>query len=139
MEKMIKVRNSGFVSLQFIKDCPDGNLYIGESLKNIPFDIKRLYFINKLNNKKAIRGKHAHKECVQIIFCINGSFSLCLDDGINKQNLMMNNPEKGVILGKMLWHEMKDFSKDCVILVVASDYYNEGDYIRNYKEFKKLL
>lgn len=133
----IKVKNSGVVKPQFFDDFPDGNLVIGESLKAIPFEIKRLYYINNLFNKKAVRGKHAHKKLEQIIFCINGTFRLCLDDGKTKQNITMDNPYWGVRLGPMLWHTMDKFSKDCVILVVASDYYKESDYIRSYEEFTK--
>jgi len=135
----IKVKNSGIVKLQFVEDFPDGNLAIGESLKTIPFEIKRIYYINKLLNEKAVRGKHAHKELEQIIFCINGSFKLCLDDGKIKQDIIMDNPYWGVRLGPLLWHTMENFSKDCVILVVASDYYLESDYIRSYEEFIKSV
>lgn len=133
----IKVKNSGIINLNFYDDFPDGNLVIGEALKTIPFAIKRIYFINNLFNKNAERGKHAHKKLEQIIFCINGSFKLNLDDGKTRQSFLMDSPYYGVRLGTMLWHTMTNFSKDCVILVLAADYYKEKDYIRNYEEFKK--
>ena len=76
MVKKLKVKNSGIVKLQSYNDFPDGNLVIGESGRNIPFKIKRFYFINYLFNPKANRGFHAHKKTEQIIFCINGSFEL---------------------------------------------------------------
>lgn len=135
----IKVKNSGCVTLSFYNDFPDGNLVIGEALKNVPFNIKRVYFINELFNKKAERGKHAHRELEQIIFCINGSFKLNLDDGKIKQSIVMDSPYYGVRLGPMLWHTMSNFSSDCVILVFADDYYQENDYIRDYQEFIKLI
>lgn len=135
----IRVNNSGVIHLSFYNDFPDGNLVIGESRNNIPFAIKRIYFINNLFNKNAERGKHAHKKLEQIIFCINGSFKLTLDDGKTKQSLKMDDPYYGVRLGPMLWHTMTNFSKDCVILVLADDYYKEKDYIRNYEEFKKIV
>ena len=135
----IKVKNSGIINLNFYDDFPDGNLVIGEALKTIPFAIKRIYFINNLFNKNAERGKHAHKKLEQIIFCINGSFKLNLDDGKTKQSFLMDSPYYGVRLGTMLWHTMTNFSKDCVILVLAADYYKEKDYIRNYEEFKKIV
>lgn len=135
----IKVKNSGVVSLQFYDDFPDGNLVIGEALKSVPFLIKRFYFINNLYNKKAHRGLHAHKKLEQIIFCINGSYLLSLDDGKTKQSIRMDSPYYGVRLGPYLWHTMSEFSADCVILVLAADYYKESDYIRNYEEFKKLI
>lgn len=135
----LKVRNSGIISLQFYDDFPDGNLVIGEAMKSVPFQIKRFYYINNLFNKKAHRGLHAHKKLEQIIFCVNGSFSLNLDDGATKQTIKMDNPYFGVKLGPLLWHSMLEFSADCVILVLAADYYKESDYIRNYDEFKKFI
>ena len=139
MVSKIRVKNSSLIKLPSFDDFPDGNLVIGESLKDIPFKIKRFYFINNLFNKKAVRGKHAHKETEQIIFCLNGKFTLDLNDGTHKQTIMMSDPNKGVLLGKMLWHTMKSFSSDCIILVVANDYYKKEDYVRNYEEFLQLI
>jgi len=135
----IKVKNSGIVKMQFFDDFPDGNLVIGEARKNIPFDIRRVYYINNLFNKKSNRGHHAHKKLEQIIFCVNGSFVLNLDDGENKQKIIMDNPYYGVRLGQLLWHTMEKFSSDCVILVLANDYYKESDYLRSYDKFIKYL
>lgn len=131
----IKLINSGVIELKKKHDDRDGNLIIAESKRDIPFEIKRVYYINNLENCISVRGKHAHKELEQVIFCINGSFVLDLDDGNNKQTLLMNRDNIGVFLGKMLWHEMREFSSGCVLLVFASDYYNESDYIRDYNEF----
>lgn len=135
----IKVKNSGIIKLQFFDDFPDGNLVIGEAKKNIPFEIKRIYYINNLFNKKSKRGHHAHKKLEQIIFCINGSFRLNLDDGKTKQSIAMNDPYYGIRLGPKLWHTMSHFTNDCVILVLANDYYKESDYIRNYEIFLEYL
>ncbi|RHX90849.1 sugar 3,4-ketoisomerase [Leptospira stimsonii] len=134
MDEII-VENSGYVVLKKIHDSRDGNLIIMEELKDIPFEIKRVYYINNLENSVSIRGLHAHKQIEQVIFCISGSFILNLDDGNVKQSIMMNADNIGVILGKMLWHSMENFSAGCVLLVVASDYYSENDYIRDYSEF----
>lgn len=131
----IIVKNSGLVTLQKFHDERDGNLIILEALKDIPFEIKRVYYINNLENSVSIRGLHAHRELEQVIFCISGSFILGLDDGTNKQKILMNKDNVGVILGKMLWHTMEDFSSGCVLMVVASDYYNEADYIRDYDNY----
>lgn len=139
MLKKINVKNSAIVKLQSYNDFPDGNLIIAEGKKNIPFNIKRVYCINDLFNKQAIRGKHAHKKLEQIIFCLNGHFTLNLDDGKKKQKILMNNPYYGVRLGPKLWHTMSKFSKDCVILVLANNYYKESDYIRNYNDFIKYV
>ena len=135
MVRKIKVKNSGLIKLQVVDDFPDGNLVIGEANKSVPFSIKRVYYINNLYNRKAERGKHAHKRLEQIIFCVNGHFTLTLDDGENKQSILMNDPSYGIRLGPNLWHTMTKFSSDCVILVLANDHFNENDYIRNYQEF----
>jgi hypothetical protein len=135
----IRVKNSGIVKLKFFEDFPDGNLFIAEARKNIPFKIKRVYFINGFANKKAVRGKHAHKKLNQVIFCLNGSFDLNLDDGKRKQKIRLKDPSVGIILKPMLWHTMSGFSKDCVILVLADEWYKESDYIRDYQKFKKML
>jgi len=134
----LRVRNSGLLSLKFFKDLPDGNLFIAEARHQVPFDIKRVYFINTLANPKAIRGKHAHRQLQQAIFCINGSFNLQLDDGRTRQRVLLNDPSCGVLLGTMLWHTMSSFSYDCVILVLASAGFDESDYIRDYEEFRSL-
>ena len=131
----LRVKRSGIVKLQFFKDLPDGNLFIAESMKDIPFDIKRVYFINNLANPKALRGKHAHKRLEQVLFCINGSFVLHLDDGQFTQRITLNDPSIGIRLGPYLWHSMSSFSYDCVILVLASDRFDESDYIRDYESF----
>lgn len=136
MTKNIRVQNSGFVHLQFFDDKTDGNLIIGESQRSVPFAIKRIYYITNFNNRKAVRGKHAHKKLKQIIFCVHGSFDLHLDDGEKKQKITMNDPYVGVKLYGLIWHTMKNFSHDCVILVLADDYYDKNDYIRDYAAFK---
>jgi dTDP-4-dehydrorhamnose 3,5-epimerase-like enzyme len=135
----LRVKNSGFIDLSCFKDLPDGNLFIAEAGKQIPFEIKRVYFINTLANPKAIRGKHAHRKLEQAIFCINGSFTLHLDDGTTKQRVVLKDSSRGVHLGRMLWHTMSSFSYDCVILVLASDHFNERDYIRSYEGFRTIV
>jgi dTDP-4-dehydrorhamnose 3,5-epimerase-like enzyme len=134
----IKVKNSGYIDLRLIRDDRDGNLVIMEALRDIPFDIKRIYYITNLENSVSIRGLHAHRNLEQVIFCVQGSFTLGLDDGTTRQKIVMNQVNRGIRLGKMLWHTMEDFSSGCVLLVVASDYYDEADYIRNYDEFLSL-
>ena len=131
----IRVNNSGVLVLQFFDDGKDGKLVIAEGKQNVPFEIKRVYYIAGMENAAAVRGKHAHKKLEQIIFCVHGSFDLELDDGQTKQTIPLANPYYGVLLGPKLWHTMTNFSKDCVILVLANDYYDESDYIRDYQEF----
>lgn len=135
----LTVQNSHYIVLPQIRDSIDGCISVVESEKNIPFKIKRVYYIYHLANRFAVRGKHAHKELEQVLFCVNGSFTLSLDDGINKQTIRIDKPNLGVYIGTNLWHTMTLFSDDCVLLVFASDYYKESDYIRNYNVFLRNI
>ncbi|MDI7183519.1 sugar 3,4-ketoisomerase [Leptospira santarosai] len=137
MDEII-VKNSGYVHLKKVRDDRDGNLIIMEGMRDIPFEVRRIYYINNLENSVSVRGQHAHKEIEQVIFCVSGSFTLKLDDGKVKQEILMNRDNVGVLLGKMLWHTMENFSSGCILLVAASDYYKEEDYIRNYSDFIRL-
>ena len=131
----IKVRHSGYVTLKKIADGHDGSICVAEGLREIPFEIKRVYYINNLENCVSIRGHHAHKKLEQVIFCISGSFVLSLDDGETKQDVNMFRDNVGVVLKPGLWHTMRDFSCNCILLVFASDVFRESDYIRDYDEF----
>lgn len=122
---------------QTIKDAT-GKLVAIEGLKDIPFEIKRVYYIYGVN-EGARRGFHAHRELEQILICIHGSCKIMLDDGTNKTVVTLADPCHGLLVGKMIWREMFDFSRDAVLLVLASEPYNEADYIRNYDEFIRLV
>jgi dTDP-4-dehydrorhamnose 3,5-epimerase-like enzyme len=135
----MNVKNCHIITLPVFPDGDDGKLTFAEGLRTIPFEIKRVYYIYDLEKPDAIRGKHAHKELEQAIFCVNGSYTIGLDDGHNKEELFIDKPNKGVYLGTGLWHTMTNFSKDCVLLVMASDYYYESDYIRDYDQFLKFI
>lgn len=114
-----------------------GSLTAIEQLSTIPFEIKRVYYVYG-TTKDIARGFHAHKTLHQVAICITGSCRMVLDNGYEKEEVIMKSPLKGLDLPPLLWHEMHDFSSDCVLLVLASNYYDENDYIRNYKEFKRL-
>ena len=135
----IMVKHSGVVVLKRVVDERDGVLCIAEMMRDIPFEAKRIYYISHLDQQASLRGKHAHHALRQVIFCINGSFVLTLDDGATKQDVMMWREDVGVVLGPHLWHTMHSFSNGCILLVFASDYYNESDYIRKYDEFLKVV
>ncbi|MCF6439051.1 FdtA/QdtA family cupin domain-containing protein [Pseudoalteromonas luteoviolacea] len=115
-----------------------GELVVLEENKNIPFDIKRVYYIYGVD-PKIPRGFHAHKETKQVAICLSGQCTMLMDDGKNKVNVLMNSPKQGVLIDVMQWHEMHDFSEDCILMVLASDLYNESDYIRDYNTFKNLM
>ncbi|MGA4446382.1 sugar 3,4-ketoisomerase [Ectopseudomonas chengduensis] len=111
-----------------------GHLTVVESTKSIPFEIKRVYYLTNLSPELP-RGFHAHKELQQAAVCLSGSCKVLLDNGQEKQWVALNSPSKAIRIEPMVWHEMQDFSDDCVFLVFASDFYNEADYIRDYSEF----
>jgi len=133
----LNVRHCKHVVAQCIQDGNDGDLNILTTGKELSFEVKRVYYINKFTALDAVRGKHAHKFLEQAIFCVSGSFALILDDGINKQNVYLKADCIGLYIGTQLWHTMQNFSSDCVIVVLASAPYDESDYIRNYNEFKQ--
>ena len=115
-----------------------GSLVSLEALKNIPFEIKRVYYIFNASSDLP-RGFHAHKELQQVLICTSGSCKVILDDGQKKDEYLLNKSSQGLVVDKMKWREMHDFSDDCVLMVLASDYYNEEDYIRDYGEFLKRM
>ncbi len=111
-----------------------GSLISLEQNKNIPFDIKRVYYI--FGTPTGIsRGFHAHKKLKQLATCIQGSCTILMDDGLTKESIVLDSPSKGLIIDVMQWHEMHDFSDDCILMVLANDYYDEIDYIRDYNAF----
>lgn len=115
-----------------------GSLISLEQEKNIPFEIKRVYYI--FDTEKGVRrGFHAHKELKQVAIAIKGSCKFLLDNGEKKVNLLLDTPSKGVVIEPLVWHEMFDFSEDCVLIVLADNFYDESDYIRDYDEFLKVV
>lgn len=114
-----------------------GSLISLEQLKNIPFKIKRVYYIFDTKTD-IVRGKHAHTKLQQVAICVNGSCNFLLDNGKDKKNIKLNSPDKGLYIGKNIWREMSNFSKDCVLMVLANQYYDEKEYIRDYNEFLKI-
>ncbi|NLD92111.1 MAG: WxcM-like domain-containing protein [Fibrobacter sp.] len=136
----IYVKNARWISITKIIDGHDGILSVANEMGNIPFDIKRVYYIyNLINHRNVMRGKHAHKSLEQVMFCLNGQCSVTLDDGNRRQNIILDQPDKGIFLGTHLWHTMQEFNSNCILLVFASQLYNEDDYIRNYDEFLETV
>ena len=111
-----------------------GNLLSLEGNKNVPFEIKRVYYIYNTGNGVS-RGFHAHKELLQLAICISGSCRFIMDNGTNKEEITLNSPSTGLLIPNMIWHEMHDFSKNCVLMVLASEIYDETDYIREYSAY----
>ena len=113
-----------------------GSLIALEAGYNIPFDIKRVYYI--FDTKKGVkRGFHAHIKLKQICIAVKGSCAFVLDDGKKREEIKLDRPDKGLFMEGLIWREMKDFSPDCVLVVLASEHYDESDYIRDYDRFKE--
>ena len=111
-----------------------GNLSIIEGMRDLPFEIKRIYYIwNNLDNSP--RGGHAHRELYQAFIAMHGSCRLLIDDGREKKDFILNDPSSCLIMPPGLWREIYEFSNECALLILASDYYEESDYIRNYLDF----
>jgi len=115
-----------------------GGLIAIEGNKNVPFDIKRVYYIYA-TKQGVSRGFHAHKKLRQVAVCVSGYCTILLDNGTDRESVKLDIPNKGILIGDMIWHEMHDFSPDCVLLVLANEHYNEDDYIRNYQEFLEQI
>ncbi|EHH0795227.1 FdtA/QdtA family cupin domain-containing protein [Vibrio vulnificus] len=111
-----------------------GSLVALEANKLIPFDIKRVYYLFGMQSDLP-RGFHAHRELVQVAVCLKGSCDIVMDNGHEKEMVRLSSPSQGLVIDVMQWHEMRNFSEDCVLLVLASDVYDESDYIRNYGVF----
>lgn len=111
-----------------------GGLVFIEANHHIPFSIKRVYYMSDIP-QGAIRGAHAHKLLHQLIIPIVGSFDICIDDGTDKKLIHLNRNDTGLYISPMIWRELHNFSAGAVCLVLASDYYNEQDYYRDYNRF----
>ena len=115
-----------------------GQLVAIETGKDIPFPIRRVYYIyDTLTDVR--RGFHAHRNLEQILICVSGSCKIHLDDGSSTAEVVLDDPTKGLYIANDMWREMYDFSEGAVLLVLASEYYDEADYIRNYDAFMQMI
>ncbi|CAA6820533.1 MAG: dTDP-6-deoxy-3,4-keto-hexulose isomerase [uncultured Sulfurovum sp.] len=115
-----------------------GALIALEDQYNVPFEIKRVYYIFD-TKEKVRRGGHAHKDLKQLAICLKGSCKFLLTDGRIEENIELNSPEEGLLLEHCLWREMYNFSTDCILLLLADKYYDEDDYIRDYSDYLKMI
>ena len=116
---------------------PKGNLAVVE-LDTIPFPIQRVYYLYDVPSESK-RGGHAHKKLQQLLIPISGSFDVVLKDGENIQRITLNKPNEGLLIPVNVWRELENFTSGAVCLVLASEVYDEDDYIRNYKEYLKYI
>lgn len=117
-----------------------GNITVVENMKTVPFDVKRVYYLYDVPGGGS-RGSHAHKELQQLIIAASGSFDVTLDDGNVKRTVSLSRPYQGLLIVPGIWRELNNFSAGSVCLVLASEKYDEKDYIRDYSKFlqwKKL-
>jgi WxcM-like, C-terminal len=136
MVSSVALSKSRLVELPRVQDAR-GNLTFIESDRHIPFQIKRVYYLYDVPGGEA-RGGHAHKQLQQFIIAANGSFDAILDDGLSKERYRLNRSYYGLYIPSMVWRELDNFSSGSVCLVLASEYFNEQDYIRDHDAFKKF-
>ena len=115
-----------------------GQLVALEALEDIPFEIKRVYYIYD-TLPDVVRGKHAHRCLEQILICVHGSCKVALEDGQTRQEICLDDPTLGLYISNDTWREMYDFSEGAVLLVLASEHYDEADYIRDYAKFLEMV
>ena len=116
-----------------------GNLSVVEQFKDIPFEIKRVYWTYDVPGGES-RGGHAHKQQTELLVAVSGSFSVTVDDGKNyKETFFLNHPYRGLLLPTGIWRTLDDFSSGSVCLVLASDFFEEEDYIRDYDQFIEFV
>lgn len=128
------IKNISIIDIPKIVDEQGrGNLAVIEK-NTYPFQIKRVYYLFDVPSD-AYRGGHAHKEVYELLIALSGSFEVLLDDGETKQKVMLNKPNKGLLIPTGIWRELDNFSSGAVCLVLASEEYDEDDYIRDYNNF----
>lgn len=131
------VRGVNIHELSLVKDLR-GNLSVGEFEQSVPFSPERYFLVFDVPSNK-VRGEHAHKQCHQFLICIKGSCAVVADDGLHRQEILLDRPNKGIHLPPMTWGVQYKYSADAVLLVFASNHYDSNDYIRNYDEFMGLI
>ena len=113
---------------------PRGNLTVAEGAGVVPFDIKRAYWVYDVPGGES-RGGHAHKRLRQLVVALSGSFTVTLDNGYERRTVLLNHPWQGLIIETNTWRTLDDFSSGAVCLVLASDHFEEDDYIYDYDDF----
>lgn len=129
------VNDCGIIELDRHHSQRKGDISVVENGKEVPFDVKRIYYLYDVPGG-ADRGGHAHKELYQLIVAASGAFTVVLDDGINKKAFTLNRPYQGLLVKPGIWRTLTDFSSGSICMVLASEKYDEKDYIRVYNDFK---
>ena len=130
-------KNKRIIELQKIED-PSGNLTVTEGLKAVPFEIRRVYWVYDVPSGQ-YRGGHAHKKCLEMLVAMSGSFHVTLDDGHTRETILLNHPYQGLLIETGIWRTLDDFSSGAVCMVLASEPFEEEDYIREYDDFLEYV
>ncbi len=117
---------------------PRGNLTVAEQLKNVPFDIKRVYWTYDVPGGES-RGGHAHKALHQLVVAMSGRFTVTLDNGEERETILLNHPWQGLLIKPNTWRTLDDFSSGAVCMVLASELFDEDDYIYDYDDFIQYM
>jgi dTDP-4-dehydrorhamnose 3,5-epimerase-like enzyme len=128
-----KIQDIKLIAIPKIEDRR-GNLAVIEK-DCVPFKINRVYYLYDVPSG-AYRGGHSHKNQLEFLIALSGSFEVVLTDGKNDQKVMLNKPDQGLLIPTGIWRELENFSSGAVCLVIASDVFDEDDYVRNFKDFK---
>lgn len=128
----VTLSNIEIIEIPKIED-PRGNLAVIEK-EVLPYQVKRVYYLYDVPSS-AYRGGHAHKEQLECLIAVSGSFEVVVDDGASKQKITLNKPNKGLLIPTGIWRELENFSSGAVCLVLASEVFDEDDYIRDYEQF----
>ena len=131
----LPVEETGLILFDKIFD-ERGELTVLEGARQLPFEVRRVFYVN---NPKGERGNHAHKKLIELLIPMSGSLKVELDDGSTKQNFSLVSNSTGLLIPPMVWARQYDFSRDCSYLVLASEKYDESDYIRDHLDYTKLV
>ena len=134
---MAELSDCKIVDLRKINDPTRGNLTVVEQCNDIPFEIKRSYWIYDVPGGES-RGGHAHKTLKQLLVPMSGSFKVVLDNAVERKEVLLNHPWQGLIIVPGIWRTLEDFSSGAVCMCLASEHYDESEYIRDYDQFKEI-
>lgn len=129
---MTTLQDISLINLPVVEDARGNLAYIQPGI--LPFDFKRVYYLFDVPSN-AFRGGHSHSEQLEFLIPLSGSFEVVLDDGKNKKTILLNKPNVGLLIPRQIWRELQNFSSGSVCLVLASDVFDENDYIRDYNVF----
>ncbi len=133
----MKHLNTALIDFPKITD-PRGNLTVAQSFTDVPFAIKRAYWVYDVPGGEC-RGGHAHKACKEVLIALSGSFHVTVDNGEERKTVLLNHPYQGLFIDTDVWRTLDDFSSGAVCLVLASEPFDENDYIREYDDFLRYI